>query len=152
MIERKSGSPGETREIGRELAAKLQAGDVITLSGDLGAGKTVFTKGLAEGLGVQELVTSPTFTILQEYYDGRLPLYHFDAYRIEDPEEMTEIGFQDFLESGGVCVIEWAERIEELLPARRIDITIERIRGDASGEARRIVMNIEAGGSAEKAR
>ena len=119
-------SPEETFEEGRRMAAGLSAGTVITLDGDLGAGKTVFTKGFAKGLGIEELVTSPTFTILQEYEGGRLPLYHFDTYRIEDPDEMIETGFGEYLSGNGICVIEWADNIEELLPEDSIRIRIER--------------------------
>ena len=121
-----SRSPEETYRIGSDLASKVPAGTVITLNGDLGAGKTLWTKGFAHGLGISELVTSPTFTILQEYTDGRIPLYHFDVYRIEDPDEMIETGFSDYLGGDGICVIEWAEMIREILPEERIDILLER--------------------------
>ena len=96
------------------------------LIGDLGVGKTVFTKGFAEGLGIEEPVSSPTFTILQIYEEGRLPLYHFDVYRIEEPEEMEEVGFDDYIYGDGVCLIEWANRIEEILPEETIYIVIEK--------------------------
>lgn len=121
-----SSSPDETYGFASGLAEKIEPGTVITLDGDLGAGKTVFTKGFAYGLGISELVTSPTFTILQEYNDGRIPLYHFDTYRIEDPDEMYEIGFNEYLDSGGICVIEWAELIKEILPEDAVKITIEK--------------------------
>ena len=101
-------------------------GTVITLDGDLGAGKTLFTKGFAEGLGITEPVNSPTFTILQEYEGGRLPLYHFDVYRIGDPAEMDEIGFDDYIFGDGACLIEWSELIAELIPEEATRITIER--------------------------
>ena len=101
-------------------------GDVLTLSGDLGVGKTVFTKGFALGIGVTEAVSSPTFTIVQEYHSGRLPLYHFDVYRIGDPEEMDEVGFDDYVYGDGVSLIEWAELIEEILPEKRTRILIEK--------------------------
>ena len=102
------------------------AGHVYALVGDLGVGKTVFTKGFAEGLGIEEAVNSPTFTILQIYDEGRIPLYHFDVYRIEEPEEMEEIGFDEYIEGDGVCLIEWAGRIADLLPDNTIVIRIEK--------------------------
>jgi len=107
--------PEETYQLGHEMAKKAKAGDVITLTGDLGVGKTVFTKGFADGLGIREDVNSPTFTILQIYEEGRLPLYHFDVYRIGDPEEMFEIGWDEYSTGEGVCLIEWADLIEELI-------------------------------------
>ncbi len=119
-------SAKETYELGRKFGFDAKAGCVITLDGDLGAGKTVFAKGFAEGLGITEIVNSPTFTILQIYEGGRLPLYHFDVYRIDDPEEMWEVGLQEYLGGNGVCLIEWSERIEELLPEDTVRITIER--------------------------
>ena len=100
--------------------------ETFTLEGDLGVGKTIFTKGLAYGLGVREDVVSPTFTIVQEYEDGRLPFYHFDVYRIGDVEEMDEIGYEDYIHGEGVCLIEWANLIEEILPETRIRIVIEK--------------------------
>ena len=119
-------SPEETFQLGKGLGEQAQPGQIYTLSGDLGVGKTVFTKGVAAGLGIREPVSSPTFTIVQEYYDGRLPLYHFDVYRIEDPEEMEEIGYDDYFFGDGVCLIEWADRIRELLPEHLICVTIEK--------------------------
>ena len=116
----------ETYVLGKELGEQAAAGAVFTLNGDLGVGKTVFAQGFAEGLGITEAVNSPTFTILQVYEEGRLPLYHFDVYRIEDPEEMYEVGFDDYLYGQGVCLIEWAEQVAELLPQKRTDITIEK--------------------------
>ena len=116
----------ETYALGKELGEQAAAGAVFTLNGDLGVGKTVFAQGFAEGLGITEAVNSPTFTILQVYEEGRLPLYHFDVYRIEDPEEMYEVGFDDYLYGQGVCLIEWAEQVAELLPRERTDITIEK--------------------------
>ena len=101
-------------------------GMVISLTGDLGVGKTVFTQGLAKGLGIEEPVNSPTFTIIQEYEDGRLPFYHFDVYRIGDIEEMDEIGYEDYIYGEGVSLIEWANLIEEILPKERIEIQIEK--------------------------
>jgi len=130
MKEYETFSPGDTYRIGLELGKKARPGQVYTLTGDLGAGKTVFTQGFAEGLGVREQVSSPTFTILQIYESGRLPLYHFDVYRIGDPEEMFEVGWEDYVWSDGVCLIEWADLIEELteeLPGDKItEIRIEK--------------------------
>lgn len=119
-------SEQETFDLGKELGESAKPGDVFTLEGDLGVGKTIFTKGLAAGLGVQEDVVSPTFTIVQEYGDGRIPFYHFDVYRIGDVEEMDEIGYEDYIHGEGVCLIEWANLIEEILPERRIKIIIEK--------------------------
>ena len=116
----------ETRELGRQMGTAAGPGDVLTLSGDLGVGKTVFTKGFALGIGVTEAVSSPTFTIVQEYHSGRLPLYHFDVYRIGDPEEMDEVVFDDYVYGDGVSLIEWAELIEEILPEKRTRILIEK--------------------------
>lgn len=116
----------ETRELGRQMGTAAGPGDVLTLSGDLGVGKTVFTKGFALGIGVTEAVSSPTFTIVQEYHSGRLPLYHFDVYRIGDPEEMDEVGFDDYVYGDGVSLIEWAKLIEEILPEKRTRILIEK--------------------------
>ena len=119
-------SPDETYEIGKQMAQKAEAGTVFCLDGDLGVGKTVFTQGFAAGLGIEEPVNSPTFTIVQVYEEGRLPFYHFDVYRIGDIEEMEEIGYDDYFFGGGICLIEWAELIEEILPEDRISITIEK--------------------------
>ena len=119
-------SPEETLEVGKELGKASVAGQVYALVGDLGVGKTVFTKGFAEGLGIEEAVNSPTFTILQIYDEGRIPLYHFDVYRIEEPEEMEEIGFDEYVEGDGVCLIEWAGRIADILPENIIVIRIEK--------------------------
>ena len=121
-----SGSREETFEFGRRMGEQASAGQVICLEGDLGAGKTVFVKGFACGLGIREPVSSPTFTIVQEYEEGRLPLYHFDAYRIADPDEMEEIGFDEYLFGEGVCLIEWAGQIRDLIPPGSIWIRIER--------------------------
>ena len=109
-------SSEDTEKIAYELGQALKPGDVICLGGDLGAGKTVFAKGLAKGLGVVTHVTSPTFTIINEY-TGRHKVYHFDVYRIEDPEEMYEIGFEEYVYGDGICIIEWADNIKEILPA-----------------------------------
>ena len=119
-------SEKETFETAKQLAEQAKAGDVYCLSGDLGVGKTVFTKGFAAGLGICEPVSSPTFTIVQIYEEGRLPLYHFDVYRIEDIEEMEEIGYEDCFYGEGVCLIEWAELIKEILPENCKKILIEK--------------------------
>mgnify|MGYP000449737465 FL=1 len=116
----------DTFELGKKIGREAAPGDVYTLVGDLGVGKTVFTKGVAAGLGILEPVSSPTFTIVQVYEEGRLPLYHFDVYRIGDIEEMEEIGFEDYIYGEGVSLIEWANLIEELLPERYTQITIEK--------------------------
>ena len=119
-------SPEETCRLGQQLGEKALPGQVYALTGDLGVGKTLFTQGFAKGLGVQEAVNSPTFTIVQVYEDGRIPFYHFDVYRIGDPEEMDEIGFDEYIMGEGVCLIEWAELISEILPEERMDIRIEK--------------------------
>ena len=119
-------SPEDTFRVGEQLAKDARPGDIYTLDGDLGVGKTIFTKGMAKGLGIEEPVTSPTFTILQEYESGRLPLYQFDVYRIGDPEEMDEIGYEDYFYGQGICLIEWAGLIEELIPKEAVRICIEK--------------------------
>ena len=119
-------SPQETFSAGRQLGEKAFPGQVITLTGDLGVGKTVFTQGLAKGLGIEEPVNSPTFTIVQVYDEGRLPLYHFDVYRIGDVSEMDEIGYEDCFYGEGVCLIEWSQLIPEILPEHVIRIRIEK--------------------------
>ena len=121
-----SKSPEDTFQIGMRLGKLAEAGDVYTLTGDLGVGKTVFTKGFAKGLGIDESVNSPTFTILQIYEGGRLPLYHFDVYRIGSVEEMEETGFEEYIMGDGVSLIEWADLIEEILPRKRTRVLIEK--------------------------
>ena len=121
-----SGSPEDTAALGTLLGEAASPGQVYTLTGDLGVGKTVFTQGFAKGLGVKGHVNSPTFTILQIYEDGRLPFYHFDVYRIADVEEMEEIGYEDCFYGAGVCLIEWANLIEEILPEDSVQVTIEK--------------------------
>lgn len=106
----------DTRRFGHQVADQLEAGDILALVGDLGTGKTTLTRYIAEGLGISETVTSPTFTIVKEYRSGRLPLFHFDVYRLEDEEALMETGSQEYFEAGGVCVIEWADQIADLLP------------------------------------
>jgi tRNA threonylcarbamoyladenosine biosynthesis protein TsaE len=117
-------SSEDTFYLGFKMAETIEAGKVICLDGDLGVGKTVFTKGFAKGLGIEEPVNSPTFTVLQVYEDGRLPLYHFDTYRIEDPDEMYEIGYEDYVYGNGVSLIEWPVRIEEIIPDDAIYVKI----------------------------
>lgn len=112
--------------MGMRLGQEAKAGQVFTLTGDLGVGKTVFTQGLAKGLGIEEAVNSPTFTIVQIYEGGRLPFYHFDVYRIGDIEEMDEVGFEDYVMGEGVSLIEWANLIEGILPEKRTEILIEK--------------------------
>ena len=119
-------SPEETFALGEKLGREAKPGQIYTLNGDLGTGKTVFTQGFASGLGITEPVNSPTFTILQVYEEGRMPFYHFDVYRIGDVEEMDEIGYEDCFYGEGVCLIEWAELIEEILPEFVIVVTIEK--------------------------
>lgn len=131
----------ETMAAGEAFAKTLKAGDVVALHGNLGAGKTVFVKGMARGLGVDGLVTSPTFTILREY-EGRLPLYHFDVYRISDSDEMEDTGYFEVINSGGVTVIEWAEKIGELLPEDVMNVRIE-ITGESG---RKIALPGDGGG------
>ena len=129
----------ETYRLGEEMGRKAEPGDVYALTGDLGTGKTVFAQGFAAGLGINGYVNSPTFTILQVYEEGRLPLYHFDVYRIEEPEEMEEIGYEDYFYGDGVTLIEWAELIDVLLPDRAFRINISKDPGKGD-DYRRIEM------------
>ena len=119
-------SEKETFAFGKKMGEEAVPGQIIAINGDLGVGKTVLTKGLAEGLGITEPVCSPTFTIVQIYDEGRLPLYHFDVYRIADPEEMEEIGYEDYFFGQGVCLVEWAELIHDLMPENTIWIRIDK--------------------------
>ena len=119
-------SEKETFELGKNLGEQAKAGQIFCLNGDLGVGKTVFTQGFAKGLGIEENVNSPTFTIIQVYEEGRIPLYHFDVYRIGDPEEMYEIGYEEYFFGEGVCLIEWSKLIEELIPEEAINIEIDK--------------------------
>lgn len=118
-----SKNAADTKKIAAEFVKTLRAGDVICMYGDLGAGKTAFAQGLAQGLNISEPVTSPTFTIVNEYY-GDLPLYHFDVYRIADPDEMYEVGYDEYVGGDGISVIEWAELIADILPENRYSVTI----------------------------
>ena len=124
----------DTEKLGEKIGQKVQPGTVIALIVDLGTGKTTLTKSIARGLGVTETVTSPTFNIIREYRSGRLPLYHFDVYRIGDPDEMFELGYEEYFYGDGVCVVEWADIIEELLPEDAVVITIDRGASDEERE------------------
>lgn len=126
MKQIESRSEQQTYEAGKQLGKQAKAGEIYCLNGNLGVGKTVFTKGFAEGLGIYEPVCSPTFTIVQQYEKGRLPLYHFDVYRIGDIEEMDELGYEDYFFGDGICLIEWASLIEEIIPSNAVWITIEK--------------------------
>ena len=119
-------SADETLKLGQSLGEQAKPGEVYTLIGDLGVGKTVLTQGIAEGLGIDEPICSPTFTIVQVYEEGRMPFYHFDVYRIGDIEEMDEIGYEDYFYGDGLCMIEWANLIEEILPEHYFQVTIEK--------------------------
>ena len=127
-----SNSAEETEALGAELAVRLRPGDVVAYTGDLGAGKTAFTRGIAQGLGIPEGVTSPTFTIVNEYEGGRLPLFHFDLYRLGDPEELFDIGWEDYLARGGVCAVEWSENVADALEDEPIRVDIRR--GEHDGQ------------------
>lgn len=116
----------ETCDLARKMAGEAVPNEIICLNGDLGVGKTVFAKGFGAGLGITEPMSSPTFTILHEYHSGRLPLYHFDVYRVGDADEMEETGFYDFISAGGVTLIEWAERIRDVIPPEALQVTIEK--------------------------
>lgn len=119
-------APEETEQVGQRLAALLVPGDIIAYYGDLGSGKTAFTRGLARGLGITEPVTSPTYTIVNEYLSGRMPLFHFDMYRLGSADELFDIGWEDYLERGGVCAVEWSENVEEALDGA-IRVCISRV-------------------------
>ena len=123
-------SPGETEKVGEALAKILQPGAVIAYRGDLGAGKTAFTRGLARGLGSAEQVTSPTYTIVNEYLSGRMPLFHFDMYRLSCADELFDIGWDDYLDRGGVCAVEWSENVEDALEDPII-VNIEKLGADS---------------------
>ena len=116
----------DTFKLGEEMGRNAGKGQIICLNGDLGTGKTVFTQGFAKGLGIEEPVSSPTFTIVQVYDEGRIPLYHFDVYRIADIDEMDEIGYEDYFFGDGVCLVEWSDNISELIPDNSVRVTIEK--------------------------
>ena len=134
-------SPEETEQLGVRLAARLRAGDVIAFTGDLGAGKTALTRGIARGLGIEEPVTSPTYTVVNEYLSGRLPLFHFDMYRLHSADDLFDIGWEDYLERGGVCAVEWSENVEDALED---PIRVDIVRADCGEESR--VITLEGGG------
>ena len=119
-------SPAETEELGCRLGRTLRPGTVVAYFGGLGMGKTAFTRGLAQGLGCRGRVTSPTFTIVNEYEGGRLPLFHFDLYRLGDPEELFDIGWEDYLDRGGVCAVEWSEQVADALPEDTVTVSLAR--------------------------
>jgi len=126
MKEIRTFSQEETIEVRRKLGKLLQKGDIVCITGELGTGKTILTKGIAKAVGIGEHITSPTFTIVNEYEEGKFPFYHFDVYRISDPEEMYEIGFEEYLYGDGIVVIEWADLIDDILPRENIWITIKK--------------------------
>lgn len=140
-------SAKETFELGRVVGSRAEPGQIYCLDGNLGVGKTVFTQGFARGLGIDEPISSPTFTIVQEYQKGRLPLYHFDVYRIGDVSEMDEIGYEEYFFSDGVCLIEWGTLIKELLPPETLHIVIEKCL-EKGFDYRKIT--VEEGGSEEQ--
>lgn len=127
-------SPEETEELGERLGRTLSPGDVVAFTGDLGAGKTAFTRGIARGLGIGDRVTSPTFAIVNEYEGGRLPLFHFDMYRLTSSDELFDIGWEDYLARGGVCAVEWSENVEDALEEDTIRVDIRR--GDTDQQRR----------------
>ncbi len=135
-------SPAETENLGAALAERLQPGTVIAYTGDLGAGKTAFTRGLARGLGYREPVTSPTYTIVNEYLGGRLPLFHFDLYRLASSDDLWDIGWEDYLERGGVCAVEWSENVSDAMEGA-VRVSIAKVDDDTRDIA------IEGGGAYE---
>ena len=126
MMQITTHSADETQALGQKLASRLAPGDVIAYFGDLGAGKTAFTRGLAQGLGITDPVTSPTYTIVNEYLGGRLPLFHFDMYRLQSDDDLWDIGWEDYLERGGVCAVEWSENVPEAM-AGALTVSIEKL-------------------------
>ena len=136
-MEYTTNSPEETEALGASMGARLKAGTVVAFTGDLGAGKTAFTRGLARGLGITERITSPTFTIVNEYEGGRLSLFHFDMYRLSSEEDLFDIGWEDYLDRGGLCVVEWSERVSGALGSP-VTVTIEKIPG--SDQQRKITI------------
>ena len=134
MMQITTHSADETQALGQKLASRLAPGDVIAYFGDLGAGKTAFTRGLAQGLGITDPVTSPTYTIVNEYLSGRIPLFHFDMYRLSSSDELFDIGWEDYLSRGGVCAVEWSENVEDALEEDTIRVDIRR--GDTDQQRR----------------
>ena len=134
-------SEEETEALGARLAAELTPGTVVAFTGDLGAGKTAFTRGLARGLGVTDRVTSPTFTIVNEYEGGRLPLFHFDMYRLASSEELFDIGWEDYLQRGGVCAVEWSENVSDALEEDALSVEISR--GEQDGQRVIVIKGVE---------
>ena len=137
-MEYRTASEAETEALGEALGKTLSPGAVVAFTGDLGAGKTAFTRGLARGLGIGERVTSPTFTIVNEYEGGRLPLFHFDMYRLGSSDELFDIGWDDYLERGGVCAVEWSENVADAIPPDAVRVAIERAPG--GDDCRRITI------------
>lgn len=134
-------SPAETEALGARLADALDAGRVVAFTGDLGAGKTAFVSGMARALGVEERVTSPTFTIVNEYEGGRLPLFHFDMYRLGDADELFHIGWEDYLARGGICAVEWSENVAEALEPDAVRVSI--VRGDGDDDRRITIEGVD---------
>ena len=125
MIRIKSDSRGETLKIGRLLGRALRQGDIVCLSGELGAGKTVFTKGIATGMGIsQDAIVSPTFILIRQHHQGRIPLYHFDLYRLKDPQDILLLGYEEYFYGGGVTVVEWPDRLKYLIPEKYLEVKI----------------------------
>ena len=135
-------SPAETEAVGAALARVLTPGTVIAYEGDLGAGKTAFTRGLARGLGAKDRVTSPTYTIVNEYLGGRMPLFHFDMYRLGSSDELFDIGWEDYLVRGGVCAVEWSENVDDVLDSDTIRVDIRR--GESDDQRRITITNAPA--------
>lgn len=141
-MEYMSNCPEETEELGARLAAVLPAGAVVAFTGDLGAGKTAFTRGMARGLGISGRVTSPTFTIVNEYEGGRLPLFHFDMYRLGSSDELFDIGWEDYLLRGGICAVEWSENIADALESGTVRVDIRR--GGSDSQRQITITGVEA--------
>lgn len=142
--------PEETFELGRRIGKNIKPGSIVTLSGDMGVGKTVFAQGFAKGMGIDEPINSPTFTIVQVYDEGKIPLYHFDVYRISDSEEMYEIGYEEYFYGEGVCLIEWAELINDILPENVIKIKINKSLDNGIDYRRITIENVTALGMEDK--
>lgn len=142
--------PEETFELGRRIGKNIKPGSIVTLSGDMGVGKTVFAQGFAKGMGINEPINSPTFTIVQVYDEGKIPLYHFDVYRISDSEEMYEIGYEEYFYGEGVCLIEWAELINDILPDNVIKIKINKSLDNGIDYRRITIENVTALGMEDK--